>query len=148
MFKVYALTDETGAIRYIGSTARRLSIRRAWHIGVAKRGSRIPVAVWITEMLKRGRRPGIQRIAETNSAELAASIEAAWIAHFREQGDQLLNVCDRAYVPTIAHRRAISNALRGRMASRSTRYRMAVAQRQAWRERRAPINAENRKRVL
>lgn len=136
MFKVYVLKDDNGEVRYVGSTARRLSLRRAWHIGVAKRGSAIPVAQWIAAMLP-GRGPRIEQVAEVGTPEEAAAIEAAWIAFCRNLGFDLLNVCNRAYVPTLAHRRAIANALRGRMASRSTRFRMSAAQRLAWQSRRA-----------
>jgi hypothetical protein len=137
MFKVYVLMEPTGEVRYVGSTARKLSVRRAWHECSARRGVQTPVAVWTRSLLQRGQRPRIEHVAEVDSSAVAAAIEAAWIAFCRTQCYDLLNVCSRAYIPTLAHRRAISNAMRGRSASRWTRFRMRESQRLAWQSRRA-----------
>ncbi len=136
-FRVYVLTDEHGAPRYVGSTARRLDLRLAWHCGIAKRTAS-PVATWIRSMEWRGLRPGIRLVAEARSIEEAAALEHAWLRHLEANGAELLNVRRRAcYVPTLAHRRAISEALRGRFATFTTRRRMSAAQRLAAARRRA-----------
>ncbi len=136
-FRVYVLTDEHGAPRYVGSTARRLDLRLAWHCGIAKRTAS-PVATWIRSMEWRGLRPGIRLVAEARSIEEAAALELAWLRHLEANGAELLNVRRRScYVPSLAHRAAISDALRGRFATFTTRRRMSAAQRLAARRRAA-----------
>jgi hypothetical protein len=136
-FRVYTLHDDCDAPRYVGSTARDLDLRLAWHVGLAKRtGS--PVAVWIRVMLRRGVRPGIRLVATARHREEAAALEQAWLRHLEASGVALLNVRRRScHVPTLAHRRAISDAMRGRFASFHTRLRMGAAQRRAARRRAA-----------
>jgi hypothetical protein len=131
MFRVYGLHDGSGVVRYVGSTSTSLRLRRDWHVGVAHRGGSAPVAKWIRDLESNGSRPGIARIAIARSAEEAASVEAAWIRFFTERSHALLNVRSRTYVPTIAHRIAISRAMRGRQPSLTTRWRMAAAARRA-----------------
>ncbi len=137
MYHIYVLSDRDGAVRYVGTTSRKLSVRRAWHTCVARRGSTIPVAAWIRDLLKQGRRPRIERLFEHENPGVAASIETAWISFLRATGYDLLNVNGNGYVPTPEHRRAISNAMRGRRPSRRTRVAMSAAARLAWRQRRA-----------
>jgi hypothetical protein len=136
MFRVYGLHAGDHRIVYVGSTARPLRLRRDWHIGCAHRGVSAPVARWIDELEPAGRRPEIVKLASAPTAEEAASIERALIEFHRERGDTLLNVRTAAYVPTIAHRIAISRAIRGRLPSRATRFRMSLAARRAWQRRR------------
>jgi len=44
---IYALCDESGCVRYVGKTVRRLSERLAQHKRAAKREGRLPVHRWM-----------------------------------------------------------------------------------------------------
>ncbi len=127
--RIYGIVDERDPARilYIGRTRNPLRHRLAQHVSVARAGRQSPVAKWIRTVLAEGRRPVIVQLATAHSRASAERAELRAIA----AGAGLLNVAQSGYGPTLAHRRAVSAALRGRRLSWLTRWRMSSARRAA-----------------
>ena len=127
--RIYGLSDERDPARvlYIGQTCNALRHRLAQHVSVARAGRQSPVAKWIRTVLAEGRRPVILQLATAWSRASAERAELRAIG----AGADLLNVSQSGYGPTLAHRRAIGAALRGRRLPWLTRWRMSHARREA-----------------
>lgn len=88
---VYALTDDSGTVRYIGKTANAKS-RLTAHVTVAKRtNATTHSSNWIRSLLRRGIRPQMIIVEKCDSESHCFSREIAWIKHFRDQGNDLCN---------------------------------------------------------
>lgn len=89
---VYALaSSEDGAVRYIGQTTGTPERRLVGHLSSARRGSRLPVHLWIAKVVANG-----YEVALTTLAENAAwhTTEMTIIAEYRANGARLLNLTD------------------------------------------------------
>ena len=91
---IYALCDPDNSPRYVGKTVRYLHERHKAHIGTAKRNPRLPVHRWIRKRMDAGQ-PLVIWLLEYVAADADwAARERYWITHFRERGDDLLNLTD------------------------------------------------------
>lgn len=89
MPEIYALTDPTGEIRYIGK-ANNSRARFKGHLRDAKR-RKTPVYAWIRKLEKIGQRPGLTVLEICDDWQ---SAEQRLIADHRAAGARLLNVAD------------------------------------------------------
>lgn len=80
---VYALTDEAGAIRYVGQTRQPLQDRLRWHHRRA-RPDGAPVQRWLCDA-----KPTIVMLDRTATWDVS---EILWIEKLRRAGERLLNV--------------------------------------------------------
>ncbi len=85
---IYGLTGSDGAVRYVGATKMRLADRLSHHVSDARKGRLYPVAVWIRDLLARGKRPQIVMLIEHS----CYSCEKAEIDRRVVAGESLLNV--------------------------------------------------------
>lgn len=113
--KIYTLCDETGLVRYVGRTCRRLSSRLCSHLWDARNGAKNHRCNWIRSILSRGYLPSIKQIAEVEGDGYAE--ESEWICYFRKRGVKLVNSTDggpghRGFVPSEEHRRKSSERLK------------------------------------
>ncbi len=88
--EIYALSDDIGAIRYIGwayDSAQRLKK----HLEPAQLKLTTHKNVWIKSLLAHGLKPEVQVIQKLNTLEDAKAAEIYWIAFFKGQGCNLTN---------------------------------------------------------
>lgn len=112
---IYALCDYPSmAPRYVGKTVQYLHERHKAHIRAAKAGKRLPVHYWIRKKLANGKRLAISLIEY--AGQDWPERERFWIAEYRRQGHQLLNLTAggeglAGYVMPPEHRQKIAAAL-------------------------------------
>ena len=89
---VYALVDPfSGSLRYVGKTKNPAS-RLSGHISAARHGALTPVATWVRQILRDGKRPLILALAVTAKGALALQRETTEIERLASEGCQLVNV--------------------------------------------------------
>lgn len=130
MTHIYALSDESGSIRYIGITEQKLLQRLHRHVSKAKTSPTTRTARWIRSMAPE--RPTIHCLLQVEKHE-AADAEKQFIAAMREAGVQLTNSTDGGCgTPGRVHTRESIEAraakMRGRKHSDESRALMSLAQ--------------------
>ena len=113
---IYALCEEDGSPRYVGKTDYYLHVRHKAHIRAAAR-PRLPVHRWLRKRVAGGHRAVIRLLEYVPAGADWAAAERRWIAAYRSQGCDLLNLTDggegQAGLPkSEAARAAISKALK------------------------------------
>lgn len=92
---VYAMTDDTGAICYIGETGNDLPLRLEGHIAAARSSDpkkKWPVIKWLLSMAKSDRHISVLVLGnDYDSNEARKMAEAGWIQYYRDNGCRLLN---------------------------------------------------------
>ena len=120
MVHVYALSDERGAIRYIGITEQTLRARLHRHVSKANTAPTTATAKWLRSMAPS--RPEIHCLLQVEKRE-AAFAERQFIAAMREAGVVLTNSTDggcgtpghrKGIAMSAEQRQKISAALKGR----------------------------------
>jgi len=115
--RIYALFETgSGRVRYVGKTSRYLHQRHKQHIAEAVRRPRLPVGRWLRKQIEDGARLGIQLLENVQGADWQ-SREQFWIAKFRAEGADLLNLTDggegcHGLKVSAERRAAVSAALR------------------------------------
>jgi len=115
---IYALCEyPSWRPRYVGKTVQYLHERHKAHIRDAKRGGKRPVNYWLRKQIADGKRLAIKLIEYVQPGEDWASREQHWIAQYRANEPDLLNLCDggeglAGYVMTAEHKAKIAGALR------------------------------------
>lgn len=120
------LCPVTGSVRYVGFTSD-VAKRFKRHVKNGRTMERdYPVNRWIHDLHRRGLVPDCEVIER--GAGPWEGAEAAWIAHFRTSGCELLNVCAGGFfaVPEDARRRA-GEKLKGRDIAPATREKLRAA---------------------
>lgn len=114
---IYALHDESGAVRYVGMTMHTLERRLAVHLSEARTSQRQYHRLrWIRKMMTAGTVPSI-RLIETCSAQEMPERERYWIREYRQLGARLTNSSDGGegmLNPTPEVRRKLSIAARNK----------------------------------
>jgi hypothetical protein len=99
---IYALIDpDSEDIRYIGKAAN-IDKRLSEHCA-DRSGFQTEKDLWIAELRAQGKKPSV-KVVETCDKETWRDRERVWIAHYREQGLDLLNVgngCEGGDVHTV-----------------------------------------------
>jgi hypothetical protein len=115
---VYGLHNGDGEIRYVGLTRKGARHRLLLHRNRARSGAKYPVYAW---MRKYGHLT-IETVVlqECDSLESVRVAEQEWIAKFRQEGRQLLNLTDGGegtigIVMSAANRKAMGDRMRGRV---------------------------------
>lgn len=90
---IYVLKDpRTGDIRYVGQTRTTLKSRLSCHLSCARTRDKVSIrGQWIRELLADGVKPIIEEIDKVDLS-IAEEKEREWIAHFRENGHNLINI--------------------------------------------------------
>lgn len=115
-YLIYTLSDpDSGAIRYVGQTARTLEVRLKFHCYDYKKTTHR--GRWINSLRKRGVRPVIKEIDRVDENRWEAA-EKKWIAHYRSLGCDLVNGSDGGegspgWVATPEFRKRMSDAHKG-----------------------------------
>lgn len=115
---IYALCEYPGwRPRYVGKTVQYLHERHKAHIRAAKSGKKLPVNYWLRKQMASGKRLAIKLLEYVPAGEDWAARERHWIAEYRAEHSDLLNLCDggeglAGHVFTAEHRAKISAALR------------------------------------
>lgn len=92
---IYALTyPGTEKVRYVGKTVRAPGKRHNEHISDAMTKARLPVHRWIRSLYARGSWSCMWRLEWVAAGEDWAARERHWIAKFRSDGHDLLNLTD------------------------------------------------------
>ncbi len=87
---IYALTDPSGDVRYVGKTAKTAEERLTGHLQEAKSQDHYR-ARWLKSLQRKGVQPGVIVLEVVEEAD-ANSAERTWIAHFRRLvGKRLTN---------------------------------------------------------
>lgn len=120
--RIYALCDfPSETVRYVGKTIQPLRLRLLAHQRMARRNPRLPVTRWLAKRERAGLNVCIKWIETIDDSRGWAEREAHWIAHYRAQGAELLNLTAGGEgLPghrfTAEHKAKIAAALRkGRM---------------------------------
>lgn len=116
---IYALTyPGTDRVRYVGKTVRSPRKRHNEHIMAAmKDRPRLPVHRWIKSLYLRGMWSCLWHLERVSESEDWAARERYWIAKFRDEGHDLLNLTDggeglSGHTHTAEARSAIASKLR------------------------------------
>lgn len=115
---IYALCEYPGwRPRYVGKTVQYLHERHKAHIRNAKRGASRPVNYWLRKRIASGERLAIKLIEYVRPGDDWAARERHWIAAYRAEHSDLLNLCDggegfAGYRMTDEHKAKIASALR------------------------------------
>ena len=116
---IYALTyPGTDCVRYVGKTVRSPRKRHNEHIAAAmKDNPRLPVHRWLASLYRRGLWSCLWHLERVSESEDWAARERYWIAKFRAEGHDLLNLTDggegvSGHVVSDATRDAIATKLR------------------------------------
>ena len=116
---IYALTyPGTDLVRYVGKTVRSPRKRHNEHIAAAlKPNPRLPVHRWIKSLYNRGMWSCLWHLERVPENQDWAARERHWIAKFRDEGHDLLNLTDggeglAGHTHTAEARMAISSKLR------------------------------------
>lgn len=92
---IYALTyPGTDRVRYVGKTVRSPRKRHNEHIMEAMRNPRLPVHRWIKSLYDRGSWSCLWHIERVPECADWADRERYWIAKFKSEGHDLLNLTD------------------------------------------------------
>jgi len=89
--QIYFLRDETGFVKYVGTTINALEARLCSHIHDAKHGNMSKKSKEIRKMLKREIKPTIDLITELEHEYNARRAEKAYIKWLRSKGIDLWN---------------------------------------------------------
>ena len=87
---IYALTEPSGEIRYVGLTSKGLE-RPQQHLAEAMAGQAGHKANWIRALAKRGESYGVEVLERVEHPEGLPTAEIRWIAHLKGQGARLTN---------------------------------------------------------
>ena len=115
---IYALCDyPSWTPRYVGKTTQFVGERHKAHIRDAKRGQRRPVSYWLRKKLAAGEPLAVKHLEWLTTADDWEARERFWIAKFRAEGCDLLNLTDggegfHGLVMTQDHKDKIAAALR------------------------------------
>lgn len=115
---IYALCEfPSWRPRYIGKTVQYLHQRHKAHIRDARRGGKRPVNYWLRKQIASGQRLAIKLLEYVPAGEDWSARERHWIAAYRAEHADLLNICDGGEgLPglnfTPEHRAKIAAALR------------------------------------
>ena len=125
---VYVLIDPRDkTIRYVGWTADSLTVRLRQHRNSKDDTHRYK---WIALLARLNLAPIIQ-VVQFAPIEFRIEVETYWIQYYRSIGCRLTNATDGGdglFNPTEEIRLKISNALKGRIVSDTTRRKQSVAQ--------------------
>ena len=93
MTQIYSLVDpETNEIRYIGKTKTGLERRLYMHCYIASKvGKKNHREAWIASLLRRGLKPIIEELDNTNVFDDWIFLEKFWIAQCKAWGFRLTN---------------------------------------------------------
>lgn len=142
---IYALCDyPSWTPRYVGKTTQRVGERHKAHIRDAKRGQVRPVSYWLRKNLAAGERLAVKHLEWLTTADDWQERERFWIAKFRAEGCNLLNLTDggegfHGLVMTQDHKDKIAAALRT-----GGTFECEVCQAAFWRKQYAIARGENR----
>lgn len=89
---IYALCEPDYTPRYVGKTVRYLHERHKQHISDSIRKARLPVHRWLAKRIREQQPLVIRLIEYVRPGEDWAARERYWIASYREQGFDLLNL--------------------------------------------------------
>jgi len=115
---IYALCEyPSWRPRYVGKTVQYLHERHKAHIRDAKRGGTRPVNYWLRKRIAADQRLAIKLIEYVQPGGDWIARERHWIATYRAEQPDLLNLCDggegfAGYKMTAAHKAKIAAALR------------------------------------
>lgn len=115
---IYALTyPGMDSVRYVGKTVRSPRKRHDEHIKAAMNHPRLPVHRWIASLYRRGMWSCLWHLEWVPESEDWAARERHWIAKFRSEGHDLLNLTDggeglAGHSHSSAAREAIASKLR------------------------------------
>lgn len=94
-YKIYGLVEPGGDnlsdVRYVGVTVKSLRYRLSGHSGKQAQAMHTPVKRWVMELRRRGLRPDILLICETDHSGYAHFLEAFFYYRLCIQGNDLLN---------------------------------------------------------
>lgn len=94
LFSMYTLIDpETGHIRYIGQTCRKVTTRFSQHKAAAKKGTKQKLYAWIKGLLLKGKEPVCEEVFRGCTKNEINDLEYKWIGLFRGS-EYLLNRSD------------------------------------------------------
>jgi hypothetical protein len=125
---VYGLHDGDGRVRHVGYTTMRLNHRLNAYRATAKEGNPSPVHAWIRE-----NGGHVEAIVLEECADRAAlhEAEARWVARFRAEQPDLLNVAAGGAGapdhPITERMREVGRANRGRVFSEESKAKMRAA---------------------
>lgn len=92
---IYALCEPGGINpRYVGKTQRRPSKRQKEHIADAMNKARLPVHRWVRSLYQKDLWLCLRYLEIVPAGEDWAARERHWIARFRQEGHDLLNLSD------------------------------------------------------
>jgi predicted GIY-YIG superfamily endonuclease len=96
-YSVYALTEPSGAVRYVGMSFDA-SGRLTNHIRDARAGHKHKCAQWVSGLLARGERP-VMIILERGvmTKNLASEREHFWIMVMQRDGHELVNIANAKF---------------------------------------------------
>lgn len=115
---IYALVDPFSLqVKYIGQT-RNLRKRMILHVSAKEVNANYPKAIWVRELLLRGRKPAVKVLDYASSLDWKEK-EMLWISIFRKSSTELLNVTDGGYglkgcTFTQEHRMRLSQSTKGK----------------------------------
>jgi hypothetical protein len=147
---IYALREPvtrwtSGDIRYVGKTIGFVWHRVRAHAYEAKRGSKLPVSLWVRKTVVEGGMPfHIKHLEHVPPGRDWAEREMFWIAKCRAEFPDLLNVTDggeglSGHGFSFAHRHRISTALRT-----GSECQCEVCGKSFWRKRNQVLKGQNR----
>ena len=96
---IYGLADDNGAIRYVGVTVEKPSVRLSNHWGDAKYGVAGKKNDWIRSI---GHKPKIVVLEHVDCCVFGAGLaERKWVTRLRSDGANLLNHTRRMGAPIV-----------------------------------------------
>lgn len=93
-YLIYALTEPTGEIRYIGRSSSGLSRPRAHTQPYKLVISKTYTNNWVKSLLARGQKPGILVVQHVPARSDLVECEKYWISYFRKTGARLTNLSE------------------------------------------------------
>lgn len=106
---IYALLEwPTMRPRYVGKTIGWVGERHKAHISEAKRGGKRPVSRWLREEIEAGRPAVVKHLEWLRADENVAARERHWIALYRAEYPDLLNVTAGGEGPSLIPSSALS----------------------------------------
>lgn len=116
--RIYALCEfPSWEVRYVGKTTQFVGERHKAHIRDAKRGQKRPVSYWLRKKLAAGEFLAVKHLEWLTTADDWQARERFWIAKYRAEGCNLLNLTDggegfHGLTMTQSHKDKIAAALR------------------------------------
>jgi len=132
MVIIYALSDESGEIRYVGKTKQYLKQRLYSHIKECYSGRKSHKISWIKSLLKNDKRPIIS-ILETVEEDNWQHWEKYWIEKLRNEGCNLTNLTEggqggNGYSHTEESKQRMSKSKKGRKLSDEQKLKLSEGQ--------------------